>query len=104
MINQAKIRSRLEDEYERVKVFSVGADKDPVFFACNYDDRNFLLVSIYLDSEIGGVFKLEKEFNIDYVYDNFDVVQAEELRNGMIEQIQAGNAEVIGDVNPKKLH
>ena len=104
MINPDNIRKRLEDEYARVKVFSVGADKEPVFFACNYDDRSFLLVSIFLDSEIGGTFQLEKEFNIDYVYDNFDIVQAEELRNGMIDQIQKGNAEVLGSSDPKKLH
>lgn len=104
MISPDKIRKRLEDDYERVKVFSVGADKAPVFFACNYDDRSFLLVSIFLDSEIGGTFQLEKEFNIDSVYDNFDVVQAEELRNGMIDQIQKGNAEVLGGADPKKLH
>lgn len=104
MITADEIKTRLEVQYERVKMFAVGADQDPVFFACNYNDRTFMLVSIYMDSEIGGLFQLEEQYEIGYVYDHFDVVQAETLRNGMIIEIQNENVEVIGSVDPKKLH
>lgn len=104
MITADEIKTRLEDQYEKVKVFAVGVNQDPVFFACNSNDRTFMLVSIYIDSEIGGLFNLEPQFDINYVYNNFDVVQAESLRNGMIIQIHDENVEVVGSVDPKKLH
>lgn len=104
MITAEQIKNKLDDEYEKVKVFAVGVDKVPVFFACNFYDKTFTLVSIYLDSEIGGWFKLEPEYEMKTVFENFDIVQAEELLNGMIIEIQNENVEVIGNVNPKKLH
>lgn len=104
MITADEIQTRLEVQYEKVKVFAVGVNQDPVFFACNSNDRTFLLVSIYIDSEIGGLFNLEPQFNIDYVYNNFDAAQAQTLRDGMIIEIQNENVEVVGSVDPKKLH
>ncbi len=104
MVDVEKLKNRLEDEFERVKVIAVGADKSPVFFACNYYDRNFMLVSVFMDMEIGGWFKLEPNFVMNHVYENFDVVQAEELRNGMIAEIENDNVEVVGNVDPRKLH
>ncbi len=104
MITTEEIKNRLEGEYEKVKVFSVGSDKVPVIFACNLYDKSFTLVSIYMGSEIGGHFKLEPTYRMDYVHEHFDVVQAESLLNTMIIEIQNENVEVIGDVNPKKLN
>jgi hypothetical protein len=105
MLDPNKIKERLERDYDHVKSFSIGHLKEPAFMACNFGDKSFMLVSIYMDSEIGGEFKLDKGYSAEYVYNQFDVAQAEDLRNGMIEAIIAGDAEIQGSItDPKKLH
>jgi len=105
MLDPNKIKKRLEQDYDHVKTFIVGYLQEPAFFACNFGDPTFMLVSIYMDAEIGGEFNLDKGFTAEYVYNQFDAAQAEELRNGMIEAVDAGDAIMTGAaIEPKNLH
>ena len=104
MIDPNKIRNRLREEYAHVETYSYGAEKPPIFFACNYDDDTFMVVSVYMDSEIGGHFKLEHGFQMEFVHRNFTAEQAWELCEGIIKEVDAGNVVVLGDIKPNELN
>jgi len=104
MVNINKIKKRLEDDYTHIKTFITGRPEEPVFFACNYDDPTFVIVSVYLDSEIGGHYTLDQAGYMEFVYNDFDAAQAEDLRDAIIEEIKNGTATVLGDIKPEQLH
>lgn len=104
MIDIAKIKERLEGDYDHIKTFIVGKPEEAVLVACNFNDENFVVVSVYLDSEIGGQYTLEFAKDMEEVYTHFDAAQAEVFRDSIISEVIDGSATVIGNINPKKLH
>ena len=104
MIDANKIKRRLRETYRHVEMYTYPEHEEPVFFACNYDNDTFIIVSVYMDSEIGGYFTLDHEFQMEIIHKFFDAEQAWDLRAGLIEEIDAGNVEIIGNVKPNKLN
>jgi len=105
MIDPNKIKARLIKDYEHVKMFITGRIEEPVFFACNFEDTTFMVISVYMDSEIGGKFTIDTNMvDMQYVHDNFDILQAEDLRLNVINQVESGDVTVIGGADPKSLH
>jgi len=99
-----KILKRLESEYTTVERFDIKGVDDPVFFACNLDENIFRIVTVYLDSEIGGIFTLDVNAQMKYVHEDFDKKQAEGLLNILIDKVNNGEATVLGSVDKKDLH
>ena len=104
MIDIEKIKQRLEGEYEHVKTFIVGKPEEAVLIACNFNDATFVVVSVYLDSEIGVHYTLEHAYDMEYVYGQLTAEQAEVYRDSIISEVEGGNATLVGEMNPKKLH
>lgn len=99
-----KIRNRLRSEYSHVETYTYGDEQPPIFFACNYDDDTFMIVSIYMDAEIGGHFTLDASFQMEYVHRHFDAQQAWDLCEGIIKSVDAGEVVVLGDIKPNELN
>jgi hypothetical protein len=104
MIDPNVIKKRLNKDYEHVKTFVTDTPAEPIFFACNFEDDTFMVVTIFMDAEIGGKFTLEESTLMEYVHDHFDAEQADDLRKVIISQIESGDATVVGAPDPKKLH
>jgi hypothetical protein len=104
MIDPSKIKQRLRKDYRYVETYFFDNPAEPIFFACNYNEDTFMLVSIYMDSEIGGHFTLDHSFQMEYVHKHFDAQQAWDLREGIIREVDKGNVTVIGDINKKELN
>ena len=104
MADTDKIYKRLEKEFEFVETYIIGKLDSPVWFACNMDNATFRVVGIYLDSEIGGYFTIDDAAQMEYVRDNFDATQAEDLINTIISKIENGEAHILGDMDKDTFH
>ncbi len=104
MADTKKILKRLEEEYEYVETYSIGRAEDPVWFACTMNTTTFRVVGIYLDSEIGGYFTIDYPAHMEYVRENFDAAQAEDLINTIISKIENGEAKIEGNTSRETFH
>lgn len=104
MADPEKILKQLEKEFEHIKTYSVSSIDKPVYFACNMNTVKFRIVSIYLDSEIGGYFTIDEPAHMEHVCEHFDATQAEDLIDIVIGKVQNGEAIVMGDMTNVAMH
>ena len=99
-----QIQDRLWTDFQYVLRFTDTENNVPIFLAWNEDQDEFHAVSVYMGSEIGGRMRIAHDISRKEFFDNLDINAALQARILLIEKIINGEAEMVGDIDPKRIN